>query len=462
MSREKNLAKNTIVLAIGRFLPKAVSVITLPILTGYLSKAELGIYDMVSTLVMLLLPIASLQIQSAAFRFLIDCRGDKEKSREIISNIFGYTVVSTIIVSCISFMLISGNSPNVNALICLYFFLDSMFNGISQVTRGLGYNKVFSIGSIILSVINGSCIVLFVAGENLGLIGVMLSLIVANIISITYFGLSIKLFDYISIHDISINTLKRLLSYSWPMVPNSLSNWILKLSDRAVILAFIGIEANATYAVANKIPNLLSIAQSVLVMAWQENASLAVNDKDASSYYTKMFEQIFALMIGFTGLLIGFTPYIFTLLIRGDYDDAYYQMPILIFGMFFYCMSAFQGGIYVAHKRTKNVGISTFIAAIINLVIDLCFVRTIGITAGSVSTLVAFFVLYIYRMVDTKRFQPMDYHIRKQILNICIIIVMLIICFFRIGWLNLVNSVAGVLFCFLINKNYIRKIVTKV
>ena len=76
MSREKELVKNTAILSIGRFLPKLFSSFTLPVLTLYLSKKEYGTYDLIGTIVMLAIPVATLQIQSAAFRFLLDCRND--------------------------------------------------------------------------------------------------------------------------------------------------------------------------------------------------------------------------------------------------------------------------------------------------------------------------------------------------------------------------------------------------
>lgn len=77
MSREGKLAKNTIILAIGTFFPKVAIFITLPLLTAYLTQAEYGTYDLVLTLVSLLLPAATLQIQSAAFRFLMEVRSEK-------------------------------------------------------------------------------------------------------------------------------------------------------------------------------------------------------------------------------------------------------------------------------------------------------------------------------------------------------------------------------------------------
>ena len=42
MEREKALAKNTIIIGFGTFLPKVASIITLPIVTGSLTKAEYG------------------------------------------------------------------------------------------------------------------------------------------------------------------------------------------------------------------------------------------------------------------------------------------------------------------------------------------------------------------------------------------------------------------------------------
>ena len=92
MSREKNLVINTIVLAIGRYMPKLSVIVTLPILTSCLTKAEYGTIDLISTLVMMVIPIATLQIQTAAFRFLIDYRGDVENSSRVISNIFIVTL----------------------------------------------------------------------------------------------------------------------------------------------------------------------------------------------------------------------------------------------------------------------------------------------------------------------------------------------------------------------------------
>lgn len=461
MGREKEFVKNTAILGLGKMLPKITSFITLPILTAKLTKLEYGTYDLIATLIMLVIPIATLQIQSAAFRFLIDCRGKQAESSRIISNIFIITVPITAIVSFLIQLFFGNFSVLLRVFISLYFFLDTYYLTCAQVVRGIGKNLEYSISSVIVSFVNMLCVVLMVQVVNKGLYGVLLALTIANLIGSIYLITVAKLYTYFNRSLVSAKVVKDLLAYSWPMVPNNLSTWVLKLSDRLVITAFLGIEANAVYAVANKLPNLLSMAQSVMVMAWHENASIVVNDQDASDYFSQMLDSTFSLMYGITVLLIAGTPYIFWLLIRGDYGEAYYQMPLLILAMFFFVMSSYFGGIYIAHKKTKNVGISTMVAAGINLAVDLLLVNIIGIWAGSISTLAAYALLYYYRMFNVQKFQKIRVNLKKQAIQILAIIIMLILCFMRNEMLNIVNIVLGACLFAVSNKELAVKLTRK-
>ena len=62
MKREEKLVKNTIILAIGTFLPRVASFVVLPILTEYLSQEEYGTYDLITVLVSLLLPAVTIMV----------------------------------------------------------------------------------------------------------------------------------------------------------------------------------------------------------------------------------------------------------------------------------------------------------------------------------------------------------------------------------------------------------------
>lgn len=458
MDREKALAKNTFIIAIGTFLPKFSSIITLPIITGGLSKAEMGTYDLISTLVSLFLPVATMQIQSAAFRFLIDVREDEKGTKRIITNIVSFILPTSLIALTILYFCLGSVSPVIRWLICLYFFSDILMLSTQQIVRGLSYNKLYSASSVTISFSNMLLIVLTITVGKQGLVGVLASITIATTIGLIMLLVKGHILTKIDLSLLSKKTLLEVLSYSWPMIPNSLSNWVLSFSDRAVLTAFMGLEANAIYSVANKIPALFTTVQGTFVFAWQENASLASKDSDAETYYSEMFDSILGILVGIMALLIAATPVLFWLLIRGDYKEAYYQMPILFMGMLFSSMASFIGGIYVAHKKTRSVGITTILAAACNLVIDLVFVHKIGIFAASISTLVSYVFLTIYRMVDVQKFQKVKFNTGRFSSLIALLVLMCGICWINTIALNVFNIILGCIIAVAVNRKILKSI----
>lgn len=416
MNREKKLLKNTLILSIGTIIPKLTSFVILPILTGYLTKTEYGTYDLITILASLLLPAVTLQLQTAAFRFLIEQKDNENNKKRIISNILIFIIPVSIITLLILFFVLYKYTIISRILISIYFLFDILYSTCGQIARGLLKSKVYALGSIISSITNLILTIILIYYLKMGLTGVLicmcLSMAVPTIIMIS----KIKLFKYISVKEYDRGLLKQLLKYSWPMVPNSMSMWIMNASDRLVITLFLGIETNAIYAVAKKIPNIITIAQSTFTMAWQESASLASEDEDSAIYYSKMFDVIFSVMSGIIIFILAGMPVLFKVLIRGNYEEAYNQMPILVLGMFFYSIASYLGGIYVGKKMTKSVGMTTLVAAVINLITCFLLIKIIGLYAASISTLISYIVLTIYRMIDIKRNVKINYNLKKIML----------------------------------------------
>lgn len=157
---------------------------------------------------------------------------------------------------------------------------------------------------------------------------------------------------------------------------------------------------------------------------------------------------------------IAFTPILFKILIRGEYDAAYQQMSFLYIGMYFSCMAAFVGGIYVAHMKTKSVGITTLMAAVCNLVIDVATMKIIGLYAASISTLVAYALLFFFRLIDVQKFQPLEIKYSRLFAYLAIITAMSIMVAQRCLWLDLIDIIVGIVFAVTININLIKTIIT--
>ncbi|WP_322154919.1 lipopolysaccharide biosynthesis protein [Paratractidigestivibacter sp.] len=450
MSREGALLKNIAVLAIGTFLPKLATFVTLPILTGCLTKEDYGTYDLVIVLVSLFLPAVTLQIQTAAFRFLIDCRDDEKRCCGIISTIFVFAVTLSLVATVIFFFVWQESSTAVKALVCVYFILDIVAEISKQCIRGLGQNLKYSVSAIAGAVVQMALAVVLVLFMGLGFMGSLIALTGSELAIVFYLLFGTGIFRFISLRDCRINLLKELLSYSWPMVPNSMSMWVMRMSNRLLITMFMGVAANAVFAAAYKIPQLITLAQSTFTMAWQESASLTAGDDDKETYYTHMHGLVFDFLAGSAALLIGICPALFALLVRGDYGEGLAQVPILIVGNLFYGMSAYIGGIYVAFLKTKSVGVTTIIAAVINVVIDLTFIPLIGLYAASLALLVSYLFLWVYRMLNVQKFQPMGLDWNRYVVVVLVLVAMVALGQCGDFVPRLANALLGVLvFCVL-------------
>ena len=86
-------------------------------------------------------------------------------------------------------------------------------------------------------------------------------------------------------------------------------------------------------------------------------------------------------------------------------------------------MSGFFGGIFTAYKTTNVMGITTAVAALVNIVINIVFIPSIGTLAAALSTLVANIVGYIWRVEASKKYMVVKEDLLYTIIQIASVIV---------------------------------------
>ena len=459
MSREESLLKNTAVLLVGTFLPKLVALITLPILTGCLTKDEYGTYDLVLVIVALFLPAVTLQVHGAAFRFLIDCRGDKGQCNRIISTIFVFAISLSILAVIAFFFIWKQSSVIVKVLICIYFLIDIVSQISKQCIRGLGQNVKFSIATIVGAVMQMVLALVLVLFLNLGFVGSLIALVGSECMTAVYLLFGTHLHCYINPKNFRLETLKKLLSYSWPTVPNGLSLWVMSMSNRLLITMYMGVAANAVFAAANKIPQIVTLAQSTFTMAWHESASIASMDEDRIEYYSHIYKLLFDFLSGSAALLIGIGPMLFSFLVKGDYEEGIPHLSILIVGNLFYGMSAYLGGIYVAFFKTKSIGITTIVAASLNLLLSFILIPLCGLYGASLSCMISYLLLWAYRLKNVQKFQPLMIRWKRSAVVLAFLSLMVIIAQFDNNVAQVINVLAGLLLFFILCKGILHNLI---
>lgn len=457
MSREKKLILSTIILGFGTVLPKIATFLILPILTSYLTKIEYGTYDLVITSLSFILPIITLQIEQATFRFLIDIDTIKEKAK-IVTTSSVYVIIVSLIMYLIGSIALNGFSFWSKQLILIFAVTNLLYKFILQINRGLKQLRIYSTMTLINSLLNVLMIILFVWKLRLGFMGLLISLNISIVLAIVFGLLYGGIHKYLLISSFNKYSLKEMLVYSIPLLPNSISWWIVGLSDRWIITTFLGLEYNALYAISNKIPNLFNLVYNNFNLAWQESASVSIKDNDINEYYSSVFEALYNFLVGAILLLITVSPVIFNVFIDSSYERAYYQMPILFLGVFFHSLGSFFGGIYVAFKKSSKVGKSAFLGAFINVVVNIVFVKKIGLYAASLSTLVSYFVIIVYRIWDVRKFVTIKYNRLTIAISILLIITVSAINYINITKLNIMNFTIALIIALIINKKMIRNI----
>lgn len=423
MSRGKDLIKNTVILTIAKISTQIISFLLLPLYTSLLSTEEYGRVDIYTSLSMIIIPILTLQIEMAVFRFFITSKSDAEK-REIISSSFA-VVTTVFIIVTIGYLFVTTfiAPPNSKLLVLSFYLLQAMSMILLQVCRAEGDNIGYGVAVFLSSVIAVVLNVLFILVFKWRVEGILLSTILAQLISLLYLIFKTKIKLFIQPATIKMSRCKELLCYSVPLIFNQIASWAINYSDRILILFFWGEGMNGIYSVANKFSNITNSFFNVFNIAWTENIVRSMDDKDCNRYLSEVYGIIFAVYLIIITAIINIIPFAFNVFVGADFRDAYQHIPILLVAMFFSGMSATIGSIYIAYKRTKEVSITTILAGICNISVHLLMISEFNLYAASVSTLVSFLVLFICRCVFLKRFFVLKTDYKTSMLQIFILII---------------------------------------
>lgn len=454
MSREKNLAKNTIIITIGKICTQLITFFLLPLYTGILSTEEYGTVDLLNTLVSLLLPIVTFQVEQAVFRELIEVRGKKDKESRIISS-----AVITVIFQCIVYLIIFALiSPFINNHYKFFLATNVVANIflslLLQIARGFGDNKKYAFASFISALSTIVFNVLFLVVIKLGANGMLLGTMLGQIVATIYLFISLKLYKYLKVKDYKKEVIKSLWKYSLPLIPNAISWWVFNASDRVIASAFLGVDQNGILAASLKFSAVFITFYNIFNMSWTESISIAIKDDDVNDYFNKMFNIVLRLFTAMAVGMIACMPFVFPIMINEKFSAGYGLVPISIVGSLFNVIVGLISVIYVAEKNTKAIASTSIVSAVINIIVHLVLIKFIGLYAAVISTFVAFFVMSIYRMIDiNKKYFKVNSDIKFVIQSAIALIFVFVSYYINNIYLNVFVVLFAVLFAIYINKD---------
>lgn len=403
MNREKNLFKNTIIYFIGNFGSKFLGVIILPLYTNFLNKDQFGYYDLVYTYITLLTPFITLQLSDGIYRYLLDSKNKNEISNVITNSlsIIGKNIIIANIIGLLLFQFVQFDYK--------YLFLIQLNSMIFysiwiQIARGLKENILYSLAGIYFTLVSLLLNVLTVMFFHYGVKGLIISNILASLLTFLYVEFKLKVFKKINAKLKNTEFKLKLIKFSLPLMPNVVSWWIMNVSDRSVLTYYMGMDSVGIYAIANRFPSIILLLNTIFSLAWQESVITEHKSKDDADFYSRMFNHY--LKFQFTGVIIflAITKFLMALLVGKEFYSAWEYVPFLYLATIFSGFSSFYGASYLSSEKTLGSFYTSIIGAILNLLLNIILIPHMGIQGAAISTFLSFLAMWVARIFNTRKF----------------------------------------------------------
>ena len=402
-AKYNKLGANTLLLAMGTFASKLLVFFLMPLYTSILSSAQYGVADIISQSANLIIPIASVGIYNGVFRFAADKAEDK---RTVLSS-----ALASLLIGLGVFLLLSpllGLITYISEyvwLLVLYVVAAGVHYVCSYYLRAIDKTRLFAIQGIFNTLMTIALNVLFLVVFEIGIVGYVLSVVIANVLTIIFIFVFSGIGKDISFGAVKKSKMGELLRYSIPLIPATVIWWITDVSDRYLVTYFRGSAENGLYSASYKIPTLITLLAGIFIEAWQFSA---INEKDdekgLESFYSTVFEAFMGVVFVSSCALIFASKLSARVLFDQSYFEAWRYVPTLLVATVFMALVSFFGTVYMVKKKSVLSFFTAILGALINVVLNILLIPKYGPLGAAFATAVCYFTVFIIRMINSVKY----------------------------------------------------------
>jgi len=286
-------------------------------------------------------------------------------------------------------------------------------------------------------------VILFKFGIEALLWGAILSIV---IISPLLWKMSIRDIKFVQFQ-INYSLLKKMVTYSFPLVIGNLAAWILSLSDRYFLEFFRGAREvgiySAGYNIAEKsimvLFSLFALASGPISMQIWERDGV---DK-AKEYESKLARYYLMVCIPAVAGLSALSKPVIAILTGVQYHDAYKIISFITLGVLFLGLQSFFQIGFLFYKRTGFVTFAISISGLLNMCLNFIFIPKYGYMAAALTTLFSYIFLFILMVFTSRRIFSWKFPFKSLIKISCATAIMGTVVYFigkgltSVIWINL-------------------------
>ena len=415
------LGKEAAIYGFGRALGRFIAIFLVPIYTRIFNPEQYGIIELIGVSFTFLGLFLNLGLDTAMFFYFNEEKSELER-KKTLGTVLILKIGTNILVSLI-LILVAHKFSNflfnsveyrifiVLAAITLIFTnISSYFSNVFRINHQPWRYMYISVTNVIISVIISITLVVIL---KMGLFGAYLaSLSTAIIIFILSFILGNK---YISFK-FSLSRLIELLKYGLPLIPGSISIWVMNAGNRYFINNYLDLNQLGLYSIGFRIASIVTFFAFAVRMALGPAIYDIAKKDEALEIYSKLF-ILYSTFFYFLILLVSiFGREILTVLtteqfIPGESVIFYLAVSAAAFGM----AQITSIGLAIT-KKTIHMSWPIMVGAVIALILNILLIPRFGIIGAAIATMVSLIVINIIQYKFSQKFYPIPFQIKKFLL----------------------------------------------
>jgi O-antigen/teichoic acid export membrane protein len=416
----KQLCGDTAVYGVGTILIKALSFVSLPILTRVFTPEDYGNLELYSILAGAVATLINCSLDSAQsyYHYKAEKEGD-DAVAELVSAIIQLRLIAggVAILFALPLLWLWGNAifaaeiDMVYVLFCLCTtFFDQLANVFLSTMRLQRKTLHFTLFTFLSTSLSLSLTLLFVLGSGYGIGGVLFASLCTSSVLLVLLG--VKWRQYLCLRS-TVHLWKPLLVFALPLVPTGFAMWILTWADRWFLARYWGLGEVGLYAVGAKVAAVATVAIGTFRTAWWPIAMKVMGAEEAPGLYRFIARAYMAFgaigVIWFAALSRYFLPFVTT----EAYADAWVTIAPLTGSAVFYGFYLIASlGTWQA-KKAYHTTYALVVAASMNIFLNWYFIPKYGLHAAAISTAFSQMVACGYLLFVSESVSPVSHSIGR-------------------------------------------------
>jgi O-antigen/teichoic acid export membrane protein len=423
----KSLLKDSFLYGVADLISKGVAAIMFPIFTHYLTVEDFGVLSLITILSALATMLVECGINNAIQILYFESRFQGNRKPLVTTGI----LVQAIWGIAITTLFISIVFPFQNILSTRYqirwnWFLLSMFIVVPNlliryclnITR-LHYKPLlFGIISLFSNLL-WMFLAVYLMQKEWGISGYFVANLSLLLLILPFAIGSIK-------RDIgggvSKGLAREIFKLGFPFIFSNVAFWLFGSIDRWMLAEFANTREVGLYSVAYKISIVVVMINSAFGQAWSPILFRELNkNRDQGIQYIDKVAHIYLsfLTVVCSGVIL-FSKEVLQVLTPVTYWGAYFSVGLIAFAIFFNGTTQFSLiGLSMA-KKTKFINLSSWIAVIVNVLVNVFLSKYFGAAGASFAMLLTYVLLTgCYNLFSSKVY---PYHLKLNLLIAPVII----------------------------------------